>query len=59
MTIRQGLLLHEIVHAMNKEQKPIIGDIIKRTELNKYDKDPRGLMKHLRSVTLMLKSEEN
>ena len=59
MTIRQGLLLHEIVHAMNKEQKPIIGDIINRTELNKYGKDPRGLMKHLRSVTLMLKSEEN
>tara|TARA_B100000482_G_C12588867_1_gene290802 strand:+ start:561 stop:1430 length:870 start_codon:yes stop_codon:yes gene_type:complete len=58
ITIRQGLLLHEIVHAMNKEQAPIIGKPIKRSELNEYNKDPRGLMEHLRSKTLLLKNEE-
>ena len=43
---------------MNKEQAPIIGKPIKRSELNEYNKDPRGLMEHLRSKTLLLKNEE-
>jgi len=58
MTIRQGLLLHEIVHAMHKEQGPVIGNPIKRSELDEYKKDPRGLMANLRQRTLMLKCNQ-
>jgi putative hemolysin len=53
-TIRQGLLLHEIVYAMHKKQSPIIGNSVTRVELEKYDGDPRGLMHYLRNKTLQL-----
>lgn len=54
VTIRQGLLLHEIVYAMHKKQKPIIGGAVDRAEIEKYRKDPRGLMEFLRAKTLRL-----
>lgn len=54
ITIRQGLLLHEISYAMNKPQKPIIGDVIDRDGIVPWDKDPRGFMEHLRETTLDL-----
>ena len=55
ITIRQGLLLHEIVYAMYKKQSPIIGNSITRIELEKYNGDPRGLMAYLRNKTLQLR----
>jgi len=55
ITIRQGLLLHEIAFARNKPQKPVIGKAIERDEIAAWDKDPRGFMAHLRKVTLALR----
>ena len=55
LTIRQGLLLHEIVHAMKKPQKPVIGEIIDRDEIAGWQSNPRGFMAHLRERTLALK----
>lgn len=55
ITIRQGLLLHEIAHAMNKPQKPVIGPAIDRDQIDPWLKDPRGFMAHLRDTVLGLK----
>ncbi len=54
VTIRQGLLLHEIAYTMNKPQKPIIGAPIERDEIDLWAKDPRGFMADLRRRTLSL-----
>lgn len=55
VTIRQGLLLHEIAHAMKKPQKPVIGSVIDRDEIDPWLKDPRGFMSNLREKTLALR----
>ncbi|MFV2001844.1 MAG: lysophospholipid acyltransferase family protein [Paracoccaceae bacterium] len=56
-TLRQGLLLHEVVHAMHKPQAPVVGTPIGRGEIDKWTKDPRGFMAWLREVTLALKDK--
>ena len=53
-TLRQGLLIYEVVHAMNKPQKPLIGNIIKRDEISSWKSNPRGFMKWLREKTIEL-----
>lgn len=53
-TLRQGLLIHEIVHAFDKPQSPIIGEPISPEEAAELGKDPRGFMAHLRERTLAL-----
>lgn len=53
--LRQGLLLHEIVHSCNKPQGPIVGHPITQNELDKHADDPRGFMAWLRARTLALK----
>ena len=55
-TLRQGLLIYEVVHAMNKPQKPFVGDLIKQNELSSWKDDPRGFMRWLRDKTLELGS---
>ena len=55
-TLRQGLLIYEVVHAMNKPQKPLVGDLIKQNELSSWKDDPRGFMRWLRGKTLELGS---
>lgn len=55
-TLRQGLLIYEVVHAMNKPQKPLIGNIIKQDEISSWKSDPRGFMKWLREKTVELGS---
>jgi putative hemolysin len=55
LTIRQGLLLHEVAKALNKPQAPVIGHPIPPAELKAWADDPRGLMAHLRALTLGLK----
>ena len=55
-TLRQGLLIYEVVHAMNKPQKPLVGDLIKQNELSSWKDDPRGFMRWLRDKTLALGS---
>lgn len=53
-TIRQALLLHEIVHARNKSQSPVIGDPLSPDEFGEWKSKPGGFMEWLRSHTLAL-----
>ena len=53
-TIRQGLLIYEVVHAMNKPQKPLVGNLIKQEEISSWRRDPRGFMRWLRETTITL-----
>jgi putative hemolysin len=50
-TLRQGLLLHEVVHALNRPQRPVIGHPIPPGDLAGK---PRALMADLRARTLAL-----
>ena len=53
-TIRQGLLLHEVRHALNKPQAPVIGPAITPLEIDEWKSNPRGFMAWLRERTLAL-----
>ncbi|MFG6499856.1 lysophospholipid acyltransferase family protein [Sulfitobacter sp. 1A13191] len=52
--LRQGLLLHEIAHACDKPQGPIVGHPLARQEIDRWADDPRGFMAWLRAHTLAL-----
>ena len=52
--LRQGLLLHEIAHACDKPQGPIVGQPLAREEIDRWADDPRGFMAWLRAHTLNL-----
>ena len=56
-TLRQGLLIYEVVHAMNKPQKPLVGSLIKQDEISPWKSDPRGFMRWLRERTLSMGSQ--
>ena len=56
-TLRQGLLIYEVVHAMNKPQSPLVGSLIKQDEIAPWKNDPRGFMRWLREQTLGLGSK--
>ena len=56
-TLRQGLLIYEVVHAMNKPQSPYVGSLIKQDEIASWKSDPRGFMRWLREQTLGLGSK--
>ena len=51
-TLRQGLLIREVVIAMNKPQAPIVRPEIERDEIKEWSGDPRGFMKWLREKTI-------
>jgi putative hemolysin len=53
--LRQGLLLHEIVHSLNKPQGPIVGHPLSQEAIAEHAEDPRGFMAWLRQHTLDLK----
>ncbi|MFK7836089.1 MAG: lysophospholipid acyltransferase family protein [Sulfitobacter sp.] len=53
--LRQGLLLHEIVHSCNKPQGPVVGHPIPQSEIDARQDDPRGFMAWLREQTMALK----
>ncbi|WP_299621228.1 lysophospholipid acyltransferase family protein [uncultured Tateyamaria sp.] len=53
--LRQGLLLHEIVHSLNKPQGPVVGHPLDRDFVDGFKDDPRGFMAWLRTHTLDLK----
>lgn len=53
-TIRQGLLLHEVVHALDKPQCPVVGHPILRPEIEQWADNPRGFMAWMREHTLAL-----
>lgn len=52
--LRQGLLLHEIAHACDKPQGPIVGHPLGQQEIDRWADDPRGFMAWLRAHTLAL-----
>lgn len=52
--LRQGLLLHEIVHSLNKPQAPIVGHPLAHDKVEAWSSDPRGFMAWLRNHTLSL-----
>lgn len=51
-TLRQGLLIREVVIAMNKPQSPIVRPAIARAEIQEWSNDPRGFMTWLRKKTI-------
>ena len=53
--LRQGLLLHEVVHAFDKPQRPVIGHPISPEECADRGTDPRAFMAWLRAHTLGLR----
>lgn len=53
-TLRQGLLIHEVMHASNRPQAPIIGTPISPEEIREWNAKPREMMEWLRSHTLGL-----
>lgn len=53
-TLRQGLLIHEVVHARHRPQSPIVGEPIERDEIEKWTGNPRGFCTWLRDHTLGL-----
>ncbi|MEO1139517.1 MAG: lysophospholipid acyltransferase family protein [Pseudomonadota bacterium] len=53
-TLRQSLLLNEVVKGCNKPQKPVVGPPIDDEHMAILEKDPRGFMTWLRDHTLRL-----
>ena len=53
-TLRQGLLLHEVVKSCNHPQKPVVGKVIDDERMKMLETDPRGFMSWLREHTLAL-----
>ena len=53
-TLRQGLLLHEVVRSCNHPQAPVVGAPIPADRMRMLDEDPRGFMVWLRAHTLSL-----
>ncbi|MEM6464811.1 MAG: lysophospholipid acyltransferase family protein [Pseudomonadota bacterium] len=55
-TLRQGLLLGEIVRSCNRPQKPVIGKPLTKDDIADRMDDPRAFMAWLRDKTLALKT---
>lgn len=53
-TLRQGLLLHEIVRSCRKPQAPVVGAPLTEAQMARLETDPRGFMAWLREHTLAL-----
>ncbi len=53
-TLRQGLLLHEIVHSLDKPLGPVIGQPLTPDDMQPHQADPRAFMAWLRDHTLAL-----
>lgn len=54
-TLRQSLLLHEIVKACGRPQKPVVAPTLNDAEVKERLKDPRAFMAWLRNLTLGLR----
>ncbi len=53
-TLRQGLLLYEVRHALGKPQRPVVGRALGPKDLARWSGNPRGLLQWLRQHTLDL-----
>lgn len=56
-TLRQGLLIYEVRHALYKPQAPVIGEPFDPEEIKGWASNPRGFVAWLREQTLALKSQ--
>lgn len=56
-TLRQGLLIYEVRHALYKPQAPIVGEAFEAEEVTARSSNPRAFMAWLRDQTLSLKSQ--
>ena len=54
-TLRQGLLLHEVVHACHKPQAPVVGTPILPDEIKAFEGGQREFVAWLRDRTLALR----
>ncbi len=54
-TLRQALLLHEVVYVCNRRHEPIIGTPLDEAQMAALKTDPRGFIAWLREHTLSLK----
>ncbi|WP_193139810.1 MULTISPECIES: lysophospholipid acyltransferase family protein [unclassified Meridianimarinicoccus] len=54
-TLRQGLLIHEVVHALNKPQRPVVGPPFDDEAIRVWGSNPRGFVAWLREQTLALR----
>lgn len=55
-TLRQGLLLFEVTHALNRKQRPIVGEALSPETLADWKSKPRDFIAWLRETTLSLSS---
>ena len=53
-TLRQGLLLYEVRHALDKPQRPFVGAALGPEDFAEFAGNPRGLLQWLRQHTLDL-----
>ncbi len=53
-TLRQGLLINEVIHACGKPQKPIIGEPISSEVVQSFNGRGRDFMVELRRITMSL-----
>lgn len=53
-TLRQSLLLHEVVKSCNNPQAPVVGKVVSDNHMKMLESDPRGFMSWLREHTLSL-----
>jgi len=53
-TLRQGLLLHEVVRSCGNPQRPVVGEPVDAERMQMLQGDPRGFMEWLRDHTLSL-----
>ncbi|MEM9434213.1 MAG: lysophospholipid acyltransferase family protein [Pseudomonadota bacterium] len=54
-TLRQGLLIYEVRHALYKPQAPVVGKPFEDEEIRSWSSNPRGFVAWLRDRTLALK----
>lgn len=57
-TIRQGLLLYEVKHALDKPQRPVVGHPVTPEQIAEWAGNSSGLMQWLREETLALRAED-
>ncbi|MFP7674356.1 lysophospholipid acyltransferase family protein [Marivita sp. S0852] len=53
-TLRQGLLIHEVIHACGKPQKPVVGEPVPDEMIKDYAGKGREFVAALREITLSL-----
>ncbi|MCB1335572.1 MAG: lysophospholipid acyltransferase family protein [Roseivivax sp.] len=53
-TLRQGLLIHEVIHARGRPQAPVVGKPITPEEIRAFTGSPREFVAWLRETTLAL-----